>query len=152
MATIVVGTNSYVTAAECTTYAADRYGYGAWATETNKEEALISATQQLDVLCDWYGTKSDTDQTLEFPRNSVDADPVPQAVKDAQCEIAFAIVTTGAVVTVADDALTELKAGSVTMKFKATSPNNPLINDLVTKLMTPYGRCGGGGSIPLVRD
>ena len=152
---ITVGTNSYLTEEDATLYFADKFGYDKWSGEANKPGALISATQQLDLLCNWHGLKSDSDQNLEFPRSyvtlEVDSDPVPQAVKDAQCEIAYSIVDTASVSTDIDDSLTELKAGSVNMKFKATAARNPLINDLVVKLLAPYGSCSFGGAVDVVR-
>ena len=149
--TLEVGTNSYVTVAEADAYFADLYDRDKWASEANKEGALISATQQLDLLCDWYGWKSDADQVLEFPRVP-DADPVPQAVKDAQCEIAYAIIDAGSVSTEGGDPLAELKAGSVTLKFDPKATSNPIINDLTIKLLAPYGRCSFGGSVRLERN
>lgn len=146
---IIIGTNSYVTEAEATAYFSDKYGYSKWTTESNKDKALISARQQLDLLCNWYGEKSEPDQVPEFPNTYIS--PTPQDIKDAQCEIAYAIVDTESVSTDADDALTELKAGSVNMKFKATAVRNPLVNDLVMKLVAPYGSCSTGGAIDVVR-
>lgn len=150
---IDVGTNSYVTVEEADAYFSDRYGYDKWASETNKEGALISATQQLDNLCVWSGFKVDSEQDLAFPRNP-DANPVPRAVKDAQCEITYAIVDTESTSTSADDALAELKAGSVTLKFDADSStqSNPLISGLTIKLLAPYGLCGGPGKVPMVQQ
>lgn len=151
--TLAVGTNSYVTVAEADAYFTDRFGYDKWASETAQEAALVSAAQQLDLLCIWYGYLVDDEQLLAFPRNP-DADPVPQDVKDAQCEIAYAIVDTGSTSTSADDALSELKAGSVTLKFDANSAteDNPLINSLTIKLLSPYGLCYGAGKVPMVQQ
>jgi hypothetical protein len=152
--TATVGTNSYVTEAEATAYFADKYGYDSWVAETNKEGALVSACQHLDNMCQWFGNKVLSTQVLEFPRYP-DAEPVPQDVKDAQCEIAYNIVATGSTTTEADDPLTELKAGSVLLKFDVKSPNNPLINDLTTQLLAPYGLCPGNSGtkiIPMMRQ
>ena len=150
--TATVGTNSYVNESEADTYFADKFGYDNWGTATsaNKNASLVSATQQLDLLCSWYGYKTDTDQLLAFPRLP-DADPVPQAVKDAQCEIAYGIITSGSTSIEGGDPLTELKAGSVTLKFDAGSTPNPIINDLATKLLSQYGLCSGTGSTKIVQ-
>jgi len=147
---VVVGTNSYVTVAEATTYFADRYGYGAWVAEVNKDAALISAAQVLDNYCQWYGYPVAEDQVLEFPRYP-DAEVVPQDVKDSQCEIAFLIVTQGSVNQKSDDSVEELKAGSVSMKFKATQKGNPLTNVLVDSMLLPYGMCSGSGSTKVIQ-
>ncbi len=146
---LVVGTNSYIDSADADAYFADLYGYDKWTSEANKDKALISAAQHLDLMCSWYGIEAVTGQDMAFPRTP-DADPVPQAIIDAQCEIAYLMVDQGSSVSTTDDALTELKAGSVTMKFKATSPDNPFKTDHVLSMITPYGLCGGSGGTQLV--
>lgn len=149
--TITVGTNTYVTVLEADTYYAARMGYESWALldEPAKEKSLVSATQQLDLQCRWYGERSDSSQALAFPRTP-DADPTPQAIKDAQCEIAFNISVTGSASTDGGDPLTELKAGSVTLKFEAGAADNPIVNDLTTKLLAPYGLCSGTGGTTII--
>jgi len=155
--TVEVGVNSYVTVAEATAYFAARYGYGSWVAETNKEGALVSATQILDNYCDWYGYPVADDQALAFPRFAIDWEDdglVPQEIKDAQYEIAYLIITQGSLNQRGDDALEEMKAGSVSMKFKARATGNPLVNALVDSLLLPFGICSGSGStkvIPLQR-
>jgi len=149
--TITVGTDTYVTVLEADDYFSVRYGYENWALldEPTKEKALVSATQQLDLQCRWYGEKSDSSQALAFPRTP-DADPTPQAIKDAQCEIAFGITNTGSTSTDGGDPLNELKAGSVTLKFDGKATGNPIVNDTTTKLLAPYGLCSGSGSTTLI--
>jgi hypothetical protein len=147
--TAVIGTNSYVNVIEATAYFADKYGYTLWAGESDKDGALVSACQQLDNMCDWYGSKVSDSQALAFPRTP-DANPIPQVIKDAQCEIAYNIVSTGSVSTDGGDPLTELKAGSVQLKFDAKSTGNPLVNDLISRLLAPYGLCAGGGGTTLI--
>ncbi len=134
---ITVGENSYVTVLEADAYFSARYGYESWAllTETVKEQALVSAFSQMNAMCKWY---------TDFE------DPYPQSLKDAQCEIAFAVTVTGSTSTDAGDPLTELKAGSVTLKFQPGSSGNPLVNDLTSQLLSEYGLCGGSGSTKLV--
>jgi len=151
--TITVGENSYVTIQEADDYFADKYGYDKWSTEPNKEGALISAAQQLDIRCTWFDSPVAADQAMAFPRTP-GANPTPQNIKDAQCEIAYRIVDTGSTQTNSGDPLTELKAGSVTLKFKASSSSNPLINDLTSNLLSPYGLCSGGSTklIPIERQ
>jgi hypothetical protein len=156
--TITPNTDTYGTVAEADAYFLAGYGYTKWdgLDEPTKEQLLRSAVQHEDLLCDWYGNKSDSDQLLEFPRNyvtnEVDADPTPQAIKNAQFEIAYAIIDTGSTTTDGGDPLTELKAGSVTMKFNATSTSNPIVNSLTLQLLEPYGACSGTGNITLIRN
>ncbi len=152
--TIEVGTNSYVTVVEADAYFAAGYDFPKWDSEPNKEGALVSAAQQLDVQCIWAGDPCDADQAMSFPRTP-DCPEIPQNIKNAQCEIAYRIVDTGSTQTDTGDPLTEIKAGSVTIKFKASSPGNPLINTLTNKLLSGYGLCSGSGSttiVPIVRQ
>jgi hypothetical protein len=137
MATIIVDSNSYVTVAEATAYFDDRFGFDKWNDVTDKEKVLISATQLLDSLCKWEGLLVDPAQLLAFPRLPV-GNPTPKAIKDAQCEIAYKIIDTGSTSTDGGDGLKSLKAGSVQLDFKASTPDNPLINDLVRSLIAPY--------------
>lgn len=149
--TITTDVDTYATLAEANAYFESLYGFPKWAplTDPVKEQVLRSAFQQENNLCAWYGNPVDEEQAGAFPRTP-DANPTPQAAKDAQCEIAYAIVDTGSVSTDPDDPLTELKAGSVTMKFKTGVSGNPLINDLVVDLLRPYGLCSGNGSTKLI--
>lgn len=64
MAVIIVGTNSYVTEAELTTYASDR---GITIAATDKTVLLIKAMDYLESRC-FIGTKTVYNQPLQFPR------------------------------------------------------------------------------------
>jgi hypothetical protein len=143
--TATVGVNSYVTEAEATAYFADRFGFDLWTPSTQKDAALVSARQILDAYCSWYGDPVSDTQPLAFPRTP-DADPVPQDIKDSQCEIAYKIIETGSTSQSADDPLTALKAGAVELNFKASKKGNPLMSALVDSLLLPYGFCKGSGT------
>lgn len=148
--TATIGTNSYVDTAEADVYFAQSFDGSRWTAITDKDGALVSARQQLDAMCQWFGYPVDDDQPMAFPRLPY-ADPVPQDVKDAQCEIALQIGTQGSTSTDSGDPLEELKAGSVTLKFKTSGgSSNPLQTDLITNLLRQYGLCQGGGSTRLV--
>ena len=142
MATITVGVNSYADVAFADAYFSDRYGFEKWASEVNKEQALISATQILDSLCVWESVKVDPDQKLEFPR--VGADPTPEAIKQAQCEIAYAIIDSGSTSTEGERLLKSLEAKGNLEWFGEKNYENPLVNDLVKSLLSTYGLCSVG--------
>lgn len=114
-----VGVNSYLDVAAADVYFSDRLGAEAWAAlwAQQKSQALITATRRLDRL-PFLGAKKDQAQALQFPRcypptglplisspNGVDDLPygagwycegdVPQAIKDAVCEEALALVSVG---------------------------------------------------------
>lgn len=113
-----VGVNSYLDVASADAYFSDRLGAEAWdaLTDAQKAQALVTATRRLERL-PYVGAKKDQAQALAFPRcypptglpippaqNSFD-DPlyagwycesdVPQAIKDAVCEEALALVSIG---------------------------------------------------------
>lgn len=144
-----VGVNSYVSAADATAYFGDKYGFDLWTPSTKKDAALVSARQLLDTYCSWFGHKVSESQPMAFPRTP-DADPVPQDIKDAQCEIAYKIIENNSVSQVADDPLVSLKAGSVEMVFKPSKAGNPSSSKLVDSLLAPYGLCAGSGSTLLI--
>ena len=94
---LILNENSYVTRAEANTYFTDRLNSDTWtnATDTEKDSALIQATQIIDQK-DFLGYKSVSTQTLKFPRIGliydgvdVDGSTVPKRVKDAVCELAI---------------------------------------------------------------
>jgi hypothetical protein len=70
------GTNSYVTLAEADSYFSDRLDVAAWSvgSETQKQQALITATSILDTL-EWTGIAVSDSQSLAFPRIGTYFDP-----------------------------------------------------------------------------
>src|SRR3990167_611371 len=102
--TTVGGTssNSYISVADATTYFTKRLSSTDWtdATTANQEAALIQATRRLNDE-DFEGMKTDSDQVLAWPRFgtydrdgvSYDSDAIPEIVKDAQCEVAIALLS-----------------------------------------------------------
>ena len=85
---------SYVSLAEANEYFSDRLHADAWAdvSDANKEKALAMATKVIDRQL-LKGRKTDPTQLLAFPRYP-DTE-VPQAVKDACCEEALALLERG---------------------------------------------------------
>lgn len=85
---------SYCTIEEANAYFSGRLHAESWAgaTETDKEKALKQATKAIDRL-PLKGRKADTTQALAFPRHP-DTE-VPEAVKEACCEEALALLEHG---------------------------------------------------------
>lgn len=83
--------SNYATAAEGDTYFSTRLRTAPWddATSNEQERALTMATKIIDQL-NYLGTKTDDAQDNQFPRD--DDTDVPQAIKDACCEIALALL------------------------------------------------------------
>jgi hypothetical protein len=150
--------DTYVIVTEADAYFDFRYGYDKWAglTEPVKEQLLRSAVQKLDFLCTWNGELCSDSQPLAFPRKEQDCD-TPQQVKDAQCEIAYLMLSAGSVSAVPENPLKSLKAGSAELEwFDRVAPVDPLTSGIVMDLLGPYGTClSSGGStsfIPIERN
>lgn len=103
--TLTVNTNSYISVADADAYWSARNN-STWSAGTTaaKEKALIEATQYIDSTYDFIGYHATLDldtQPLAWPRDGVvissgpfrgvdiDSNVVPQAVKDAQAELAL---------------------------------------------------------------
>lgn len=84
--------SAYLIESEAQTYfEQNKLDYRAWlnTTSTQREKALLIATKQIDRL-NYKGQKADEDQENEFPRGS-DTE-VPQPIKDACAELAYALL------------------------------------------------------------
>lgn len=103
-ATVVEGAQSYVSVADCDTYATEHSFSATWtgATTATKESSLRYATKWIDQRYRWLGIISSTALSrLKWPRlYAVDRDGrewtgVPQQLKDAVCEVALAHLSSG---------------------------------------------------------
>lgn len=93
--------NSFVTLAEFQTYLATRVDAVACEVSAyDRQKALVFAGKELNRK-PWRGVKADDDQSMAWPRRYVpipdgndyfESDAIPQAVKDAQCEIALSVL------------------------------------------------------------
>lgn len=92
--TIETTTSPYATIEEATIYYASHLYAETWTglSDTERQKALDMATRAIDRLT-LKGRKTDPGQALAFPRYP-DAE-VPQAVKDACCEEALALLERG---------------------------------------------------------
>jgi len=81
----------YVENSEADLYFESRYDSALWDTvsETDKDKLEATARRLINAL-NYVGSKHDEDQDNEFPRG--DDTTVPQAIKDACCEVMYAIL------------------------------------------------------------
>ena len=96
--------NSYLTDTEADTYFESQLFVDSWDNESQsvKQKALVLATKYIDQEY-FAGVKSTQTQSLEFPRIGVvnkqgyyvDNTTIPQALKDATCELAIFIIEEG---------------------------------------------------------
>ena len=131
--------NSYATLAEADTYMTARLNASSWETDASdddKNRALVEAARELDPMA-WDGLRTDGTQALSWPRqwaydpdspvqDYYDTDVVPQRVKDAQCELAFAFIKAGTT----DLAVQDSSAGVI----------EKTVDVLTTKWAAPFAR------------
>lgn len=154
---LVVGTNSYISVADATTYFEGSIDHDLWDAATNdtRERALISATRMMDRQ-DWLGSKYSSSQDLEWPRSgltdkngdSLDETTVPQQVLDATCELASALIDNPYLQDDTDSGsnIKKLKAGSAEIEFiRALSGTRfpTIINELVGLWLSNSGSYTG---------
>lgn len=99
MATASEGQNSYVSLDFADTFFEDRLYTSEWDNldDTEKDTALIWACTLMENRVKWKGKKTDSSQTLQWPRTGllnhygepVDETTIPQTVKAVQCELAL---------------------------------------------------------------
>ena len=153
MATITVGTNSYVTEAELTAYATDR---GITLTGTT-DVLLIKAMDWLE-LQPFKGDKATDGQALEWPRSGVYVggtllpdDAVPERIKQAQMAAAV-LIDGGAdlMPTVEPRVIAESVDGAVSVRYSDKGNQTPVYTSL-NALIRDYVKNAGGMSFDLVR-
>ncbi len=145
--TIVSGANSYVTAAELTTYATDR-GFVLTGTE---EEPLLKAMTYIEPL-PFQGLKRTKDQPLQWPRDYVVIDSwevlnteIPEELKTLQYEVALSIDGGVDPLSTVDRATKQEQLGSLSVTYAdkaAPFQYNRKITALERKLI---GSQGAGG-------
>lgn len=164
--TLTVGTNTYITIAQADTYWTARNN-SVWAAASSgeKEKALREATQFIDGTFDFIGFHStlnlDT-QPLAWPRDSVvipsgsfrgtdiDSDVVPQAIKDAQAELALEALSArlDPVLDRGGD-IKKVKVDVIEVEYMDFAPSAKTFN-FVRKILKPF-LTGSQNNINLVR-
>jgi hypothetical protein len=155
--------NSYVTVAEADAYFADRAHNSNWTglAAEDKPNFLISASQMLDWYVTWKGVRTESAQSMDWPRTGVyddrgelfDDDVVPADIKTAVFELALVNIEEDR--TADDDlaGLKEIKAGSLGLKTDETALNtsNKTIPDKVWGILRGYTTRSGIGVVRLIR-
>lgn len=88
--TIELYKNTFVTLDEAETYFDVRFGSDKWTDvdDSTKEKLLVTASRKISAL-DFVGSPLEVGQKMAFPRNF----ELPQDIKDAVCEEAYALLT-----------------------------------------------------------
>lgn len=140
--------NSYVTAQEADAYFANR-GHGeTWEDIDNPDAFLISATNQLDWFMNFFGSKVNSSQPLEWPRKDcydtknqsyVPIDEVPTKVKHAVLELAIQSLDEDRLADSDMAGLQEVKVGSLKVVSNMVGPwqeTKQAIPQVVYKILT----------------
>lgn len=123
--------NTYVDEATMLTYVRDRVAdesvQDAWIDLTASEKAryLVNATRLLDGMATWIGDRYSRDQRLAWPRVNayfdgfyLDVTIVPDAVKEATCEMALWMLSnSGAISASTPYGYDSIKVGSLEINF-----------------------------------
>lgn len=130
--------------------------------DDDKCKALQMATRLLDSWFDWYGSVSSGTQRLLWPRINVTApngypqasDEIPERIVQGTAELARQLIAGDRTADSETEVngLTELTAGSVSMKFKSTA-SKP-IPDAVMSLVSVFGTLksrSGSGAVKVNR-
>lgn len=136
--------NSYAATATADNYFADRGGNDAWsaASTTQKEGALVRATDYLDSVCAFLGSRAVAGQALQWPRvgvtdwttgQAISSSSVPVAVVRATCELAARVMA-------GEDLLPDQKRGGRIASVKVGSVAVDYAEDAPT--MTVYSALG----------
>lgn len=161
MAEVTILSNTYFVYADVDTandYLAAAFHADAWSALTSddtKAKALVTAARTIDRQC-WKGTKTDSAQDGEWPRDDTGVDGVingvtPQDVINASIEMALAFVDGSELQNEAtiEQRIQQLKAGSVSLTFfrgiDGTQQRFPqIIMELLRKYLCGYGDDVGG--------
>ena len=120
--------NTYISQSDADSYCSSRDNPTAWTglSSAKKDAALIYATVTLDGMWDFVGTVTTSTQSLAWPRDGVwdeegrriEADVVPQRIKDAECELALLHTSDPLNASYArSGAIEEEKVGPIVTKF-----------------------------------
>ena len=96
------GANCYVSLDEANAYFDYRLYSDSWTESTSgtQIQALVTATNDIDIFYEFYGSETYEGQSLDWPRdgvtdcegNEIDSESIPEEVKDATCEHALYIL------------------------------------------------------------
>lgn len=159
--------NSYATSLEVDDYAQAAFAGASWtalATQPLKDALLVRSTRLLDMLNNFSGRRVTSTQRLAWPRAYVERpslcgyyniDEIPQAVKDAQCELAIwlASQTAGSSDPFAGDDLANFDSmtiGPISLDFvngATASPGTIFFTSVVVPILRAGACIGRGGRL-----
>ena len=144
----LINSNSYITVAEADTYLlTDKYRAD-WENydDEDKGNVLIKATELLDAYFEWFGSKTEEDSALRWPRTGVFTtdgvkiadNEIPINLKRATAEMAFQQYTIDRQAERTDYGIKELKVDVIELKFDK-SEQKPVFPDYILALLRGLG-------------
>lgn len=154
---LIVGVNSYISAADADNYFSDRLYTAAWddATAAQRDSALIMAARAIDAQNFRGAITSDT-QAMGWPRQGmtdfegreVASDTVPDAIKWAQCECALGLLAEDPA-DARDPAIKRMRASSVEVEYRSGTSATAL-RGAPLALLKPFLEDYSGASARLI--
>jgi len=150
---LTVGTDTYVSLADCNAYHT-ALGNALWTgTDTAKEGALRKAAAYLDshYRGRWKGIRADRDQALAWPREgvvdedgyAVDPGSIPKVIRDACCEAALRMLSGEMEPDLARGGRIESETvGEISVSYEDTAPagtSYPVIDNLLRGVLRSSG-------------
>lgn len=145
--------NSYVTTQEADIYFSERGHAETWDSVTNQAAFLIGATNQLDWFMNFKGSKVESNQPLEWPRQDVLVDgeylsttELPKNLKHAVFELALASIDEDRVAESDMAGLQEVKVGSLKVVANSIGPWQPRKKQIPSVVYTILSKLIENGS------
>jgi hypothetical protein len=145
----VINADSYVSSAACDAYHT-AFGNAAWAlaNDTQKDQALRSATQYLDSRYRFAGVRKTYNQALMWPRSSVWVDGVymlwpVNCVIQACCELALRALSGKLTNDSSDQKTTSEKVGEIEVHYAPSDNSGQIRYAVVDDLLRRVATAGG---------
>ena len=143
--------DSYISITDANSYFTDRGSPSDWSglNDAGKESALRYATAYLDGIYKFVGEVTTTSQSLAWPREgafdeegrNLEANVIPQRVKDATCELALLHTTTPLNKSYArGGAIERQKVGPIETSYFSSARSDtwlPIVGQIIRGLATP---------------
>jgi hypothetical protein len=150
--------NTYSLLAESEAYMSSRVAFASWddAEIDEKNKALLMACRIMDILFEWKGFSTFAHQALQWPmqglmdlhyRDSLDDQTVPQRIKEAQTELAAALLKKDRTLDslIETFGLTSFSVSGIAMAFK-DSVKAKVVPDAVANMIPEWWGCLRSGN------
>ena len=142
MATITVGSTSYISATDADAYFEGRLYADKWTASTAQDVALLHAASLLDSQISWMGQPLAESQPMAWPRKlpiaQADVNYIPSCIAEAQAELALYLLGTDPTATPKTAGYKTLQVD--TLKLEINAADRPaVIPPHVAAMLAPLG-------------